>query len=138
MGFCPLTSPLSQTHHDDPLMRLVSVLSFSQCDSASMKLHPILLLLALILAPLPAQADNDDRHERVDLDEAISRGEILSLSKILDKVSSQIRGRIVEIEFEHEKGRPIYEIYVVNTDGRRLEYEIDARTAEILGLKDED
>jgi len=108
-----------------------------------MKRYLILLLLAAILAPLPAQApahadDDDDQHDRVDLDDAISRGEILPLTKILDIVLPQIKGRIVEIEFENEKSRPIYEIYVINSDGRRLEYEIDARTADILGLEDED
>lgn len=105
-----------------------------------MKRHLILLLCATLLAPLTAHADNDDddRNERVDLDAAISRGEILSLTEILDKVLPQIKGRIVEIEFEHDDSRPIYEIYVVNSDGRRMEYEIDASTAEILGLEDED
>ena len=97
-----------------------------------------LLLLMPVLAPLPTHVDDDDRHSRVNLDGAIARGEVLPLSKILDKVLPQIKGRIVEIEFEYEKSRPIYEIYIINSDGRRLEYEIDARTAEILGLEDED
>lgn len=97
-----------------------------------------LLLLMTVLAPLPAQADDDNQHQRVDLDGAIARGEVLPLSEILDTVLPQIKGRIVEIEFEYEKGRPIYELYIINSDGRRLEYEIDARTAEILGLEDED
>ncbi|WP_417409995.1 PepSY domain-containing protein [Hoeflea sp.] len=105
-----------------------------------MKTILTLLLLITVLAPLPARADSDDdnHHRRVDLDAAIARGEVLPLSKILDKVLPQIKGRIVEIEFEYEKGRPIYELYIINGDGRRLEYEIDARTAEILGLEDED
>lgn len=103
-----------------------------------MKRFLTLLLLLAVLVPYSVQADDDDQHEWIDLDGAISRGEILSLSKILDKVLPQIKGRIVEIEFEHEDGRPIYELYIINSDGRRLEYEIDARTAEILGLEDED
>lgn len=97
------------------------------------------LLLALtVLAPLSVHADDDDQQERINLDAAIARGEILPLTTILDRTLPQIKGRIVEIEFEIEDGRPIYEIYIVNSEGRRLEYEIDARTAEILGLEDED
>jgi len=129
---------LSQDHDDKPLMRAVSVLSLSNHDSGPMKTILTLLLLITVLAPLPTHADDDDRHSRVNLDGAIARGEVLPLSKILDKVLPQIKGRIVEIEFEYEKSRPIYEIYIINSDGRRLEYEIDARTAEILGLEDED
>jgi len=140
LGLGPLTPPLSQDHDDNPLMRPVSVLSFSNHDSGPMKPILTLLLLMTVLAPLPTQADADDdhQHDRVYLDAAIARGEVLSLSKILDKVLPEIKGRIVEIEFEYEEGRPIYEIYIINSDGRRLEYEIDARTAEILGLEDED
>jgi hypothetical protein len=138
LGFCPLTPPLSQEHDDKPLIRPVSVLSFSNHDSGPMKAILPLLLLMTVLAPLPAHADDDNQHQRVDLDGAIARGEVLPLSEILDTVLPQIKGRIVEIEFEYEKGRPIYELYIINSDGRRLEYEIDARTAEILGLEDED
>lgn len=101
---------------------------------------PLLLLLAAITpAWAPAQADDDDDHrQRASLDVAIKRGEILQLSEILEKVRGRIQGRIVEIEFEYSKQTPIYEIYVLNAEGRRLEYEIDARTAEILRLEDED
>jgi len=101
---------------------------------------PLLLLLAAITPALaPAYADNDDDHrERIRLDAAVERGEILHLSEILERVRPDIEGKILEIEFEYSKGSPIYEIYVLSSDGRRLEYEIDARTAEILSLKDDD
>lgn len=139
MGDCPLTTPLSQSHHDGPLRRSVSVLSYYKRHDAPMKTVLNLLLALAVLAPLSARADDDDdQQERITLDAAIARGEILPLTTILDRTLSQIKGRIVEIEFENDDGRPIYEIYIVNSQGRRLEYEIDARTAEILGLKDED
>ncbi|WP_394688757.1 PepSY domain-containing protein [Hoeflea sp.] len=104
----------------------------------------VLIIVCLCLWPLTAHAsddhddDDDDHKTQAQLNAAIERGEILSLSDILERVKSRLEGRIVEIEFEREDGRPIYEIYVLRKDGRRLEYEIDARTAQILDLKDED
>lgn len=62
----------------------------------------------------------------------------MQLTEILDKIRSQIKGKIVEIEFEYSKATPIYEFYVLDSKGRRREYEVDARTAEILRLEDED
>lgn len=101
----------------------------------------VLILLCLWPLALAHASDDDyddDRKDRAGLNAAIERGEILSLSDILERVTPKLEGRIVEIEFEHEDGRPVYEIYVLRKDGRRLEYEIDARTAQILDLEDED
>lgn len=101
----------------------------------------ILAIALLAFMPLAAQADDDhdeDREERRKLNAAIERGEILPLTEILARTENRIEGRVVEIEFEHEDGRPVYEIYVLRQDGRRLEYEIDARTGEILDLDDDD
>jgi uncharacterized membrane protein YkoI len=102
-----------------------------------------LFFIILCLWPLAAHAgddhdDDDDDKARAGLNAAIERGEILALSDILARVKPRLEGRILEIEFERDDGRPIYEIYVLRKDGRRLEYEIDARTADILDLKDED
>lgn len=102
------------------------------------------IILCLCISPLAAahagddHDDDDDHRARAGLNAAIERGEILSLSNILERVKTRLEGRIIEIEFERDDGRPIYEIYVLRKDGRRLEYEIDARTAQILDLKDED
>ena len=106
-----------------------------------MKRHLTLLLLlaALIPALSPARADDDDDdRDRTRLNAAVERGEVLPLSEILARVKPGIEGRIVEIEFEYSDDAPIYEIYVLGRDGRRLEYEIDARTAKILSFEDDD
>lgn len=106
-----------------------------------MNRYGYLLLLFAAFTTVFASAsadDDDDHHQRASLDDAIKRGEVMQLSEILEKVRGKILGRIVEIEFEYSKETPIYEIYIVNSEGRLLEYEIDARTAEILRLGDED
>ena len=96
----------------------------------------LLLVAALAMAPVVAVAD-DDHRQRDDIDAAVRKGEILQLSEILKRVKPQIDGKILEIEFENNKNNPIYEIYVLDRSGRRLEYEIDARTARIISLEDD-
>lgn len=98
-----------------------------------------LSLLAVVLSVVPVLADDDDDdHERAGLAAAIKSGEIMTLSDILAAVRPRLEGRIVEIEFDREDGVPVYEFYVLRDDGRRLEYEIDARSATILSLENDD
>ena len=103
----------------------------------NLKVSRLLLIAALGLAPVAAIAD-DDHHQRDNVDAAVRKGEILQLSEILNRVKPQIDGRILEIEFENKKNNPVYEIYVLDRSGRRLEYEVDARTARILSFEDDD
>jgi len=135
----PLTLALSQSHHDNPLMGSVSILSFSNSDAAHMNpgLTRLLLITLLALAPAAARAD-DDHRQREDIEAAVRKGEILQLSEILEKLKPQINGKILEIEFENSKHNPVYEIYVLDRSGRRIEYEVDARTARILSFEDDD
>jgi uncharacterized membrane protein YkoI len=138
MSHCRLTPPLLLSPHDNLLREPVSVLSFLNSNDVSMKRYMYLLLLFASLAPplSPARADDDDDHrQRESLNAAVKNGEIMQLSDILKKVRSQIKGRILEIEFEDSKQNPIYEMYILDSGGRRLEYEVDARTGKILNLQ---
>ncbi len=62
-------------------------------------------------------------------------GNILPLSKIRQIVRSRIKGEIIETEFDHEDGYPVYEFKYIDRSGRVRELYIDARTGSIL--KDE-
>jgi len=106
-----------------------------------MKRHLYFLVLATALAPalVPAYADNDDDHRQRDsIDAAVKKGEIMQLSEILLRVKPQINGRVLEVEFEDSKEGPVYEFYVLDSIGRRIEYKIDARTARILSSEQDD
>jgi len=99
------------------------------------------LILAIMLVPLafaglPAHADND-RREREELNAARKRGDILALSDILDRLPAQIGNNIIEVEFEGDDGRFLYEIYYLDADGRRREITVDARDASILDHEDD-
>ena len=92
-----------------------------------------------------ARADKKRRRrgrerERPDHDSAWSArvdGSILALPEVLARVSPQIDGEIIEIEFDTEHGGPVYEFKYVDRGGRVRELYADARTGVILKDKPE-
>lgn len=47
-------------------------------------------------------------------------------------------GQVLDLELEHEQGRWIYEIKLLQPDGQLLKLEVDARTAQVLQVKRKD
>lgn len=97
----------------------------------------ILILLAPAFAGQPAHADSG-RKERDDLTAARKRGDILPLAEILDRVRPQIGDRIIEVEFENDSGKIVYEIYYLDDSGRRREVTVDASDASVMNSKEHD
>ncbi len=87
----------------------------------------LVLLIALLLAT-PALADDDQDRAR----EALARGEILPLSRILAVVEREVGGHVIEIGLDHDDGRYVYEVEAVSRDGRLVELSIDAATGGVL------
>lgn len=84
----------------------------------------------------PALADDHDDHARAY--RALRDGAVLPLADILDIVHAAIPGRVIEIEFEDDDDRLLYELEVVTADGRLIEVEVDAATGRILSQEEED
>lgn len=96
-----------------------------------MKLLAAVILLALALpAALPARADSDDQNRAR---EAYERHEILPLAEILAKVKQTYRGNVVNIEYEEQGKRHIYEFEIVNPKGQVIEVQVDAATGKVIG-----
>ena len=111
------------------------------------------LFLSAALAAAPAMpfgafADSDsdpgrgkDRdHEDDDHDAAwaaVKRGEALPLAEVIATVAGQLPGEILEIEFDREDGRWLYEFKVIDGTGRLHEIYVDAATARILPDRDD-
>jgi uncharacterized membrane protein YkoI len=66
------------------------------------------------------------------------RGDILSLDQILRNVRRQHPGRILETELEQKHGRYVYEVELVDDQGRVRELRFDASTGEVLKEELED
>jgi uncharacterized membrane protein YkoI len=60
------------------------------------------------------------------------RGDILSLERILQNARAQHAGRVLESELEQKDGRYVYEVELVDDQGRVWEMKFDARTGEVL------
>ncbi len=95
---------------------------------------PHILLTALFLAA-PTRADDMD-YERAR--QAVERREVLPLVEILEAVERTTRARMIEVEFEEDNGRYIYEFELVAADGRLIDAIVDARTGQVLSIGEED
>ena len=103
-----------------------------------------LLAAAVFLLPVHASSDTvqdlddaDDAREQYEAREALKQGKIRPLEEIVAAVREKIAGDIIEIEFEVEDGRYIYEIEIIQPSGQIVEIEVDALTKEIIGNEED-
>jgi len=68
---------------------------------------------------------------------AVSRGEVLPIEKILEHVRAQVPGQILEIEFDQENGRWVYEFKIIDDEGRLLEAYFDAQSGKLLSAEED-
>ncbi|SDE74370.1 PepSY domain-containing protein [Rhodospira trueperi] len=68
----------------------------------------------------------------------LERGDIQPLSDILARVRDDLPGRIIATELEREDGAYVYEFKVVDSAGRVREVYVDAATARVLKVEDDD
>lgn len=92
------------------------------------------LVLMLLLAASP-RLFADDHGDARRLRES---GDVLPLSSVIQRLPAASRKRVIEVDLEHEHGRPIYEIEALDDDGRVWEYRIDARSGRLLGRQGND
>jgi uncharacterized membrane protein YkoI len=97
------------------------------------RLSPIVAAALVLLAPTAVADDSD--HERARA--ALARGEVRPITEILRAVSAEVAGDVVEVELEREHGTWVYEITVIDADGRRREVLVDAADARVLDVEDD-
>jgi len=104
-----------------------------------MRLKPLLLALvaavAVLSAGIAAAGNLDDEESDHDQDrafEALKRGEILPLDKVLAGLGQRHPGELIGVELEHRKGRWIYEVRLLDGSGRLIDLDVDARTGDLL------
>ena len=94
------------------------------------------LVLAILLLTVLVGAIADDDH--LDARRLTQAGQILPLEAILETVSRQYPGRVLEVELERESGGYIYEIEILGPSGEVWEVEIDAVNGRLLKSERED
>lgn len=93
----------------------------------------------LFSAPLPVLAGDDDHHDHEIARRALLEGRIRPLAEITEAVKPSLPGEILGVEIEIEDaGRIVYEFDVITPEGMLKEVEVDAATASIISIEDED
>jgi len=92
------------------------------------------LTLIIMLTLLSTQSMADDHGRALQLRQM---GEILPLEKILAISRTQVEGHILEVELEQEHGTMIYEIEILDHQGRVWELKFDAANGEIINREQE-
>jgi uncharacterized membrane protein YkoI len=84
-------------------------------------------------------ADDDDARDHEIARQALVEGRIRPLTEITESFKSQFPGEIVGVELE-VKGpdRIVYEFKVLTPEGKLKEVKVDAKTARILKVEDDD
>lgn len=99
----------------------------------------LFLFLALVVgttSPAVATADRDPDSETVR--EWVREGRVLPLEELMARHSGRVAGRLLDLEVEREHGRIVYELEVMDEDGRVREIHLDAQSGEWLGEELED
>lgn len=92
----------------------------------------------LLAAGTPLHADDDDRRDQEMARRALQEGLIRPLSEISASLSAQFPGDIIAVELEVDDGKFIYEFKVLTPQGVLKEVEVDAKTAKVLKIEDDD
>ena len=97
----------------------------------------VLMALAVAAATTGTAAQAAERgHGDHDLArQALERGQVLPLRTVLEKVEREYQGQVLKVEFEHDDGRFIYEIRLLQQDGRMAKLKIDAVDGRVLQIK---
>jgi len=90
---------------------------------------------AVLLLAQPARADDSVRdHERARA--AVQAGQVLPLPVLLQRLQRSHPGQVLEVELEHDDGRWVYELRLLQPGGRLLKLELDAATGAVLKARE--
>ncbi len=95
-----------------------------------------LALAAGTINCLAVHADDDEKFEHIR--EAVRSGRILPLQQILDRYQRRFGSRLLDLEVEHDGELIVYELEMLQADGRVIELKVDARDGRLLKKEVED
>jgi uncharacterized membrane protein YkoI len=100
--------------------------------------RPLIVLVLAVAAATAGTALQAAERGHGDHDlarQALERGQVLPLRTVLEKVEREYQGQVLKVEFEHDDGRFIYEIRLLQQDGRMAKLKIDAVDGRVLQIK---
>jgi len=90
------------------------------------------IVLATALAIPPVLADSEQDRARA----AVQAGKVLPLKTLLERLEREHPGQVLEVEFEQDDGRWIYEIKLLQPGGRLVKLKLDAASGALLQRKE--
>ncbi len=88
------------------------------------------LLTGLVATDVWADSDQDRARD------AVQAGEVLPLKAVLARLEREHPGQVLELELEREHGQWVYEVKLLQSGGRLVKLELDARSGEVLKRRD--
>jgi uncharacterized membrane protein YkoI len=103
-----------------------------------MKAFVTLFSAALLVAsPVAAKDDAKDRADQKAASEALARGEILPIVRVLDIATKLVPGDVLKVKLEREPFGFKYEVKILAKNGRVREVEINAATGKLIKIEDD-
>lgn len=95
----------------------------------------VVLIASAVLCPTTMADDDDDWRE---LHEEVRAGRIKPLSEILDNLSRDYIGQVIDVDIDDDDGERVYEIELLGPQGQVVEFEVNAVTGELIGIEGRD
>jgi uncharacterized membrane protein YkoI len=105
-----------------------------------------LCLATVALSPLPTLAHNDgghfhgnheSEHDHDQAFKAVREGKAMPLEQLLALVRVRFDGVVVHTRLEQENGVWMYELKIVDRNGRMREIYVNAKTGKLLNIEDD-
>lgn len=93
-----------------------------------------LALCMLGVFPL-LRADERNHGDHAMALQALEQGRVLPLRTVLEKIERDYQGQALKVEFEQDDGRFIYEIRLLQSDGRMAKLKVDAVDGRVLDIR---
>lgn len=77
------------------------------------------------------------RAEQEAIRQAVQRGELLPLPRVLAIAQKSVPGDVVKVELDYEPTGIKYEVKILTASGRVREVEINARTGSVIRIEDD-
>ena len=84
----------------------------------------------------PQAHSNESDHELAR--QALQAGKVLPLRTVLEQVERDYQGQVIKVEFEREDGLFVDDIRLLQSDGRLVKLELDARDGRLIKMKRKD
>ena len=95
-------------------------------------------LTVLLASGVQAGAKDSGARDHERARAAVQAGQVLPLPTLLERLQRTHRGQVLEVELEHDDGRWVYELKLLQADGQLAKLHVDARTGQVLQVQRKD